>query len=181
MELEYNLEALPFGDTCCMVGTLDSFVLHLMRPGAVGYLCTADGVAQRIAVRGAELAQCLAGTEEQAINGVLLLLGIPPHYVGYPYAAEAVIALRRDGTQSITKGLYYTLAKRHCTDARQIERAIRSAITSGWARGDNMVWAMLFPSEPGGSVLRPTNGQFLFRLARLFDIWDIPYGDTNSK
>ena len=173
MELECNLKVLPMRENFCMVDRLDSFTLHLLRPGAVGYLCAKED-AERIVARVSRLAQCLEGTEEQAINGILLLLGLPPQCVGYPYTAEAIMVIRQNQEQSITKELYRTLAKQHSTDTRQIERAIRIAISSGWERGDRMVWAMLFPPRPDGSAQRPTNGQFLFRLARLFDLWELP-------
>ncbi len=138
-----------------IVERLDSFTLHLMCPGAVGYLCTEDERI-RIAVRVSRLMYCMEGTEKQTTYRVLLLLGVPPQCTGFTYAAEAIMELRQNSDQSLTKELYWMLAKRHHRTAYQVEHAIRMAIASAWEQGDKLVWRMLFVAEPDGYVPKPT-------------------------
>ncbi len=178
-EIKSNPETMLTYENFGMVERLDSFVLHLMHPGAVGYLCT-EGDGIRIAVRVSRLMYCLDGTEKQTIQGILLLLGVPPQCTGFSYVAEAIVELRQNFDQSLTKELYWMLAKRHHRTVYQVEHAIRMAIASAWEQGDKLVWRMLFAAEPDGYVPKPTNGQFLFRIARLLDAWGVPQTETGA-
>ena len=65
----------------------------------------------------------------------------------------------------LTKELYGTVAQQFHASAAQVERSIRTAIHSAWQSRDERVWQRFFPTGAGGIVRRPTNGEFISRLA----------------
>ncbi len=50
---------------------------------------------------------------------------------------------------------------------QQVERSIRTAIASAWMKGSPERWRTYFPTAPDGTIPRPTNGDFIARLATL--------------
>lgn len=158
----------------------DIFVLQLMRPGAVGYLIAQPGDIDAMVMRVSVLSGNLVQTERQAISGILLMLGLSARRAGFHYLLEAIPAVRRDPDQAITKVLYRKIAKRHHADVGQVERCIRTAIQSAWVHRDDQVWKMFFPPGAGGSVPKPTNGEFIARLARLLDYWEVARDDAET-
>lgn len=96
---------------------------------------------------------------------LLMALGIPTKLRGYVYLQEAIMESMRDPHQQITKALYPRVA--HLTDSSsvQVERSIRSAITSAWNTRDEQLWRLYFQSDCNGNVPKPTNGTFITRLA----------------
>lgn len=101
------------------------------------------------------------------ISNTLLRLGISTKLRGYGYLREAIILMSHDPNQSITKELYPAVAALYGGTAIQIERSIRSAISTAWERRDPHIWQMYFTSADTGTVSRPTNAAFISRLADL--------------
>lgn len=98
--------------------------------------------------------------------GLLRVLGIPGRLHGSTYLRTAVPLYARDPLQSITKVLYPEVARLCGCKASHVERSIRSAIESGWNRRDDNIWRLYFPVDDTGTVDRPTNGEFIARLAQ---------------
>ena len=98
-------------------------------------------------------------------SALLLTLGIPPKLRGFAYLKEAVILYREDPLQSVTKVLYPEVAKRCGCAPMHVERSIRSAIDAGWKRRDEQVWRLYFQADREGGIRRPSNGEFISRLA----------------
>ena len=101
------------------------------------------------------------------ISNTLLRLGISTKLRGYSYLREAIILMSRDPNQSITKELYPAVASLCDGTAIQIERSIRSAITTAWKRQDPHIWQLYFAASENGRIPRPTNAAFISRLADL--------------
>ena len=99
------------------------------------------------------------------ISNTLLRLGISTKLRGYSYLREAIILMSRDPNQSITKELYPAVAALCDGTAIQIERSIRSAITTAWGRKDPHIWQLYFAADETGTISRPTNAAFISRLA----------------
>lgn len=99
------------------------------------------------------------------VSNLLLALGIPTKLKGYNYLREAVLLMAKDPEQSITKELYPAVAAICGGDKRNVERSSRSAIEKAWLYRDEQVWRMYFPTEAGGQLRRPTNSEFITRLA----------------
>ena len=99
------------------------------------------------------------------VSNLLTSLGIPTSLRGYAYLREAILLMSRDPNQTITKELYPAVAALcHC-NSQQAERSIRSAIKRGWELRDDRVWQQYFPPNAAGTISRPSNGQFICRLA----------------
>lgn len=90
------------------------------------------------------------------LNPLLIEFGVSPGTAGYKYLHFAVNLATRMGSLSgrITTELYPAVARAFQTDQRNVERAIRHAITAAWA------------STPQQGGARPTNGELIARLAR---------------
>ncbi len=99
------------------------------------------------------------------LTNLLLRLHMPTKLRGYHCCRMAVQELLLDPDQSITKDLYPQVAEMGGWTAAQVERSIRTAIQAAWERRDDALWGQLFPRDPDGLVHRPTNGEFLSRLA----------------
>ena len=103
---------------------------------------------------------------QTAVSTVLLLLGIPTKLNGYGYLREAIPLMAQDPEQSVTKELYPAVAKLFHCESKNVERSIRSAISAAWSRRDERIWRQFFSPDASGEVPRPTNAEFISRLAK---------------
>ena len=106
---------------------------------------------------------------EYWIRKLLLELGAPDHLSGHPYVIQAVLLVIQDRTylKSITFGLYPHLALLFDTTPPRVERAIRHLIEVTWSRGDLEVLARYFGSTVSADRGKPTNGEFIARMASI--------------
>lgn len=93
-------------------------------------------------------------------------LNVPTHLDGYKQLAVALPLFAADPGQQLSKELYPAVAEvLGITDARQVERSMRTAIYHAWESADREVWAKYFPD---GEC--PNNKRFLSRLAELIEL-----------
>jgi len=106
---------------------------------------------------------------EQEIRRILLELGAPDHLVGHPYVIRAILLVMQDRLyiNSITFGLYPQLAVEFDTTPARVERAIRHLIEVTWCRGDMDVLEKYFGNTISASRGKPTNGEFIARMANV--------------
>ncbi len=106
---------------------------------------------------------------EDHIRQILLELGAPDHLLGHSYVVQAILLVIHDQMyiNSITFGLYPQLAARFDTTAARVERAIRHLIEVTWTRGDWDVLAKYFGNTVSADRGKPTNGEFIARLANV--------------
>ena len=106
---------------------------------------------------------------EQEIRRILLELGAPDHLVGHPYVIRAILLVIQDRLyiNSITFGLYPQLAVEFDTTPARVERAIRHLIEVTWSRGDLDILEKYFGNTVSASRGKPTNGEFIARLANV--------------
>ncbi len=146
--------------------TLEQQVAALMR------LCTAEQEADQARARKEVLGYLdrrgLWNTED-AICQILLDLGAPEHLVGHPYAVYAITLVVEDRTvlNSITFGLYPQVAAHFGSTAGRVERALRNLIEVTWLRGDLEVLKSYFGNTVNRERGRPTNGEFIARIANI--------------
>ncbi len=100
-----------------------------------------------------------------AVSSTLLALNIPTHKKGFRYARSCILMLAENADQQITKEVYPSVAKEFSTSTTAVEKAIRSAIDSAWERHNPVIWAQYFSPAINGQIPRPTNTQFLSRIA----------------
>ncbi|MBR2949571.1 MAG: sporulation initiation factor Spo0A C-terminal domain-containing protein [Lachnospiraceae bacterium] len=104
---------------------------------------------------------------ERYVSKMMLELGIPAHLRGYYYLREAVLLSVEDMelVSSVTKLLYPVIARSHKTTSQRVERAIRNAIEVSWERGNPEVFEDLFGFSRETQSPRPTNSEYIARIA----------------
>lgn len=106
---------------------------------------------------------------EDVISEILVELGMPSHIMGYRYSVYAIkIAVENpDIINTITCGLYPTVAKHYGTATIRVERAIRHGIECAWDRGDLDVIEKYFGNTISLVKGRPTNSEFIARVSNI--------------
>ena len=101
------------------------------------------------------------------ITTLLHDIGIPAHIRGYQYIREAINLVYNDIEilNSITKGLYPTIALKFKTTASRVERAIRHAIEIAWVRGNIETITKIFSYTISYNKAKPTNSEFIAMIA----------------
>ncbi|MBQ8247834.1 MAG: sporulation initiation factor Spo0A C-terminal domain-containing protein [Lachnospiraceae bacterium] len=104
---------------------------------------------------------------ERHVTQIMLNVGIPAHLKGYHYLREAILITEQDMeiVTSVTKLLYPLIAKRYNTTEQKVERAIRNAIEFSWEHGNTNTLEELFGYSSIGGRQRPTNSEYICRLA----------------
>lgn len=101
------------------------------------------------------------------VSNMLMRFGFSPKLDGYCHLLEAIPRYAKDPSQAIIKELYAAVGEARRKDATQVERSIRSAIEKAWQDGDKTLWRQYFRCAPNGTVIRPSNGVFIARMAQL--------------
>lgn len=106
-------------------------------------------------------------TLELYVTVVLRGLGVPARLSGYQYLREAIIMLVNDMdiAHSITKVLYYDIAKRHGSSPNRIERAIRTAVNASWENGNPTAFDYFFGYSASDSRRKPCNSEYMVQIA----------------
>ena len=144
---------------------LSDYVSRMLGLLDVGYVMRKPCDAQALSERIGDL---LGTAPKRKSNGsgsreLLQSLGVPSKLKGFGYLHEAVQIFAEDPGLSITKELYFRVAKRCDTTPSCVERSIRNAIEAAFARGDAGAWRRHFPSLLSS---RPSNGAFVAQLAQ---------------
>lgn len=144
------------------------------RIDAMMRLCVAEKEADKSRIREEirnYLLQKQIGTmdPEQEIRRILLELGAPDHLSGHPYVIRAILLVIGDRMyiDNITFGLYPQLAVEFSTTPARVERAIRHMIEVTWSRGDLDILEKYFGNTISASRGKPTNGEFIARMANV--------------
>ncbi len=147
------------------------YVMDAMGQLGVGYVmrkpCDIQATITRIADLSQRISASMAARSDHGpnVSDMLLSLGIPTKLNGYGYLREAIPLMASDPNQSITKELYPAVAKLFRCEPKNVERSIRSAIATAWEKRDDRIWGMYFSRDGSGGVPRPTNAEFITRLA----------------
>lgn len=113
------------------------------------------------------MSQELELEKEEYVTRIMLDMGVPAHLKGYHYLRQAIMLTERDlcMTSNVTKVLYPTIAKSFRTTDQRVERAIRNAIEVSWERGNAGAIEKLFGYSVHTSKGRPTNSEYIARIA----------------
>lgn len=103
------------------------------------------------------------------IDRALSDLGVPDHLLGYRYLQVAILSAveNPDAVYGITSLLYPAVARRFCTTASLVERAIRHAVETGWSRCDEAMRQLYFGGKIRPGRQKPTNAEFIARIANI--------------
>lgn len=112
-------------------------------------------------------AQVSYPSTESVVTAEMYELGVPTNLAGFEQARLGIMMLAKNPGQSVTKVLYPAVADMSSqkTSASSVERNIRTAISVAWNHLDEEVWSRYFPVTQDGEIPKPTNTQFLTRLA----------------
>ena len=105
----------------------------------------------------------------EQVDKCLLDLGVPERLIGYLYLREAIREVVKDPglVFKITTDLYPRVAEAFGTTKSRLERAIRSAIETGWDRCDYETQVAYFGNTVSPNKGRPTNGEYIAKLASI--------------
>ena len=145
-----------------------------LQVAALTKLCTAEKETERAKARE-ELRLLQRAVQErepdveEEIREILLELGAPDHLVGHPYVVQGILLVVENRTyiNNITFGLYPQLAADFDTTAARVERAIRHLVEVTWSRGDLDVLDKYFGNTIDANKGKPTNGEFIARIANV--------------
>lgn len=104
-----------------------------------------------------------------SIDQALANLGIPNHLLGYAYLQVAIdmVMHQPEAAYAITGCVYPAVAMRYNTTAPLVERAIRHAVERGWNRCDESMREMYFGGKFRPGRRKPTNAEFIVRIANV--------------
>ena len=107
-----------------------------------------------------------------AILIILIELGFCPQSDGFGYLRKSVYQRCQDPDQRFVE-LYESVGKMYTPEVGsfQVEQAIRSAISAAWESGSRENWACFFPKDRDGNWKKPSNGEFISRLACMLELW----------
>lgn len=133
--------------------------------------CNLNALVERVR----DLSECDVEAEalpikQNALNSLLLALGVPAGRRGYTYLEVLIELYRRDPGRSLTKDLYPTAGRGYQANGAAVERSVRGAIETAWMKRDETVWRQYFPASRFGVVAKPTNRAFIATVAAALDI-----------
>lgn len=99
------------------------------------------------------------------ITAMLVSLGAPTSQQGFRFLRTGILLLMEDPSQQLTKNLYPAIAEEYGTNTVNVEKGLRTTVTTAWLSRRDSVWRSYFPPAPNGQIPKPTAGQFLTRLA----------------
>lgn len=147
------------------------YILGALQKYEVAYVMSKPYSVEALTCQIQELAATIEGSDHPSedpnirLSSVLLELGLSPKVDGFSYLMSAIPLYIADPRQGLTKELYTAVGHAFGKNGPQVERCIRTAIQSAWARSDPRVWQRYFPTAPDGSVPRPSNGDFISHIA----------------
>lgn len=149
----------------------NDYVIQSMQRLGVGYImvkpCDVKATAERLADLNGnlQLSEGAKPSPSGVVSNLLLRLSMPTKLLGYTYLQMGILELAKAPSLMITKELYPAIAAKCGTKAGRVERCIRNALDTAWAKRDEQVWRMYFPPLPDGTLKKPSNGELLTRLA----------------
>ena len=152
---------------------LSDYVLESASRIGIDYMVVKPCNIQSVVTRLADLVDSqnppaqIKADPRVTVTNLLLAMGFATNNKGYLYLREAIPIYAEDPQQAITKELYPAVAKRCGGGVEQVERAMRTAIQRAWIRRDEQIWKMYFTPLPDGTVRKPSNSEFISRIAEL--------------
>lgn len=103
---------------------------------------------------------------------MLMELGVPTKCVGFEFLRLAIELQRKDPTRVLAKDIYMEIALHYRQGSENlVEQAIRDAIKASWRHGSLEAWEWYFSYAGRPVSNKPTNSEFISRLAYILEIW----------
>lgn len=129
--------------------------------------CNISAVADRVfdLADSWELPAAAPVVPKTCVSSMLMDLEIPSKRRGFIYLEMCIELYMENPGLPLTKAIYPAVAKKYNSQGEAVERAIRQVIHETWAHRDDRVWRMYFNAGRDGILPRPTNAEFISRLA----------------
>ena len=169
LQMAQQNEVLPM--TLVSTCLVNEYVTDSLTKYHVSYLMVKPYDLKACSMRIFDLAERLGEDEIQRkeprvrVYDMLIALGMKTKLKGFAYTLEAVLFMTEDFSQQITKSLYPSVSRIFSAAVPQVERSIRNAIENAWKHRDVHIWQRYFRVCADGDVARPTNAEFITRLA----------------
>lgn len=108
------------------------------------------------------------GDLRSAISQKLVNLGVRKEIAGHKYLTAAIALQSSMYGPPRPKYIYMTVARHYDVSSAAVEKAIRYAIEAAWTEGDIYAQHRLFGFSTDASRGKPTNAEFIARLALEF-------------
>lgn len=105
--------------------------------------------------------------DKEKLDFYLMQLGHDDFVRGTDFLRQAVKIWDREGHPALTDLLYPEIAAANQSTPTCVERAIRHSIEKAWGRGNSRLQHELFGFSYSPISGKPTNGEYISRLARL--------------
>ncbi len=148
-------------------GHITDYVLASLEGLNVCYVIHMPCDVTHLAGRIADIVQWEPEEEKitRNIRNILIALGCKINTEAYRITESAVQILAQNPTMGMTTGLYPAVAAQFGCTPVKVERAIRICVEAAWMNGNEKIWRLYFPAGRNGSVRKPSNGEFLTRIA----------------
>ncbi len=109
---------------------------------------------------------------DKRIMEIFLSIGISAHLQGYYYLKEAIKLVMNEPEciSCVTKVMYPRIAKKCSTTACRVERGIRHALETSFAKGKMIKLNSLLGLEVLSEGEKPTNSEFVALLADIINL-----------
>lgn len=104
---------------------------------------------------------------------VLMELCIPTNCEGHDYLQKAIVRRYHNPEKPFEKGIYDVVADSYMSGLStfQMESSMRYAITRAWNGRNENTWAIYFPCNDRGKLVKPKNTEFISEIARFLELW----------
>lgn len=156
--------------TCFMSPYVEAVIAELGVDMVVRKPCKVEILAERIQdmMEDEESSVVMRLEPRSTIASMLMDLNIPSKRRGFRYLEQGIKQYMERPGQALTKTIYPDVAREYFTNSQAVERAIRQVIHESWERRDDKVWRMYFSSGREGIIPRPTNAEFISRMAERY-------------
>lgn len=107
-----------------------------------------------------------------AMVAMLMELGVPTKYVGFEFLKCSILLQLADPTRSLANDIYLEVSLHYKQNSEeQVEQAIRDAIKMAWRHGSRNAWEWYFSYDGHFPGSKPTNSEFISRIAYILELW----------
>lgn len=105
------------------------------------------------------------------LRSILAMLGFKINHAGCVVTEACIKCYLQDPCQVLYSQLYPAVERILGKTASSVERAMGRAIEAAWNSRDERIWRMYFSVGRNGKVAKPSNAQFMARIAECLKPW----------
>ena len=103
---------------------------------------------------------------------ILIELRLETQKDGFGYLKHSIVRFLQEPGH-LTTDIYPPVMELYSTkiNSLQMDNAIRAVIDDAWKRRDDETWSYYFPPDRNGKIRRPSNAEFISRIAVFVELW----------